>query len=1029
MITRRIISQQSIRTKLNITYQLLTELKPQVKRLGIPINGEIMHYFDLVNIICEQERATLGNNLTIELYTCEGYPLATNPSCYISKLSDWCLETYDPILLYAVPRPKAFTVADREYSTNVKRMTGNEHVIYIRNEKVGFGPRPIGITCKVATVKKIKEYIFSMTSLPPSCFTLVSGGVKLENEQNTLNEYNIEATSVIEIIPYVGFCDSSWDRNFFLGSCLPTWNESQTLDGKRIFFSTLYALSEWIHKTFGTDPVVNILGHVRSITGCAPLIHALKLLFQRQYLSLSHRVAIQELLMLVFKTIGPRQLKGDIKCPFTIQENRILEESNKFWAYFIEFAKDYHARTEDYTTFNLCCSIKNNRMIDPKRVTDSEGIPHIIDKANYKGEIEEEMFETLPEYSRMVKSFPDFEVQIWNVKEIETTEVDLTREWNTIMTQLSELPFLCIQLPLALKEVSCPVPCMTLRDNGMICNYIGPCKDVNKPYEGFDPIDGDTFNFDADDLDEKLRKGNFTQFVKLLQQRDTNVSNLTVDFSTITRPLDEIEEIIMVVLDTSGSMDRHYFANKTKYELAMTGFEQFCNRTTAYNFKNMIGLVIFGSDSKLELQPTESFRHFANEIRSFPNKGKTAIYDTIIFAIENVNSFKIQNKLPYNVPTRIICLTDGADNTSRTAPSTAYFSLISNNIVMDSILLCRDTVRTHVHAIAKLSGGYSLQPVNQKELLRIFENETMLNLTCRKYKNPLVSGLEEALLIPYDTDPEFQYPDELTSTFQTSEKCLINAVLDKIVTSQVSAVVTNRILRELAYLQTDPHPSFEVFPCSDAVDFWHLMLEAPELTPYKKGIFRLYVEFTKDYPNKAPNIRFITPIYHCNINSAGRICHKILDRFYSPAVRIKEILGHIYGLLLETTPDDPLDSYKATLLRTNKPEYDKEVRKFTQLRACNKTKRDVRIEILGGDPDIRKSYPAQFVCPLTLSLFKEPVTTRHGETYEKEAIEEYLRNVRENDPFSFHPLQKHELYPNNGVKVGVEELRSKLGNL
>ena len=49
----------------------------------------------------------------------------------------------------------------------------------------------------------------------------------------------------------------------------------------------------------------------------------------------------------------------------------------------------------------------------------------------------------------------------------------------------------------------------------------------------------------------------------------------------------------------------------------------------------------------------------------------------------------------------------------------------------------------------------------------------------------------------------------------------------------------------------------------------------------------------------------------------------ILDRFYSPEKKIKGILGYIYGLLLETTPDDPLDSYKATLLRTNKPEYDK----------------------------------------------------------------------------------------------------------
>ena len=206
------------------------------------------------------------------------------------------------------------------------------------------------------------------------------------------------------------------------------------------------------------------------------------------------------------------------------------------------------------------------------------------------------------------------------------------------------------------------------------------------------------------------------------------------------------------------------------------------------------------------------------------------------------------------------------------------------------------------------------------------------------------------------------------------------------------------------------------------------MLEAPKLTPYEGGVFRLYIEFTKDYPDKPPNIRFITPIYHCNINSAGRICHMILDRFYSPAVRIKEILGHIYGLLLEATPDDPLDSYKATLLSTNRPEYMQQAKAFTQLHAQNKTKRGVRIEIL-GDEDIRNSYPAEFVCPLTLNLFKEPVTTRYGETYEKEAIESYLRDVAEQDPFSFQPLQQCQLVPNNLVKWGVEQFRAKLHSL
>eukprot|EP00800_Vazella_pourtalesii_P006422 TRINITY_DN182_c0_g1_i11.p1 TRINITY_DN182_c0_g1~~TRINITY_DN182_c0_g1_i11.p1 ORF type:complete len:1151 (-),score=160.40 TRINITY_DN182_c0_g1_i11:220-3672(-) len=1016
--TKRIISRQSIRINMNISYQLMTQFKPQVKKLNIPINGETMHYFDLVHIICEQERTILGNNLTIELYTCEGYPLATNPSCYISKLSDWCLETYDPILLYAVPRPKAFTVADQEYLTNVK-MTGND-VVFIQNETLGFGPIGIGVTCNSVRVDEFKKHIYRMTSLPPSSYTLKFNNTALANGKSTLNNYKIGDKSAIDLEPHKGFPFSSWDQNFFAGACLARWSESQSHNGISLFFASLYTLSEWLMKK-PTHVRENVLGHIRSMTGCAPLIHALKILFDRQCLSLPHRVAIQELLMLVFKTIGPRQLKGDAKC-FTIQENKILEESTKFWAYFIEYAKDYHGKTEEYTSFDLCCSLKRNRMKEPKRLMDNKGIPHIVDKRNYEKQVGNEMFEPLPDYSRMIKSFSGFECQVWNVRDMKITEVDLTREWNAIESKFNKMPFLCIQLPLAIREkIHLPIPCMTLRENGAICNYIGPVKDTNKPYQGFDPMDGKTFSFNAEDVDEKLRKGKFSTFTELIKQPTGEV-----DFSTITRSINEIEEIIMVVLDTSGSMDSKYFEKKTKYELAMTGFIQFCNRTTAYNFKNMIGLVIFGGDSKLELELTESFTHFSKEIKTFPSKGKTAIYDAVIFTIDYLNSFRIKQGSPINLPARIICLTDGGDNASRKNPTEAANSLIRNNIVMDSVLLSNHKVGTH--AIAKLSGGYSFQPSDQKDLLRIFENETMLNFNCRKHKNYLNKTFQEALTIHFDTEPEFLHPGKLTSTFQTSEKCLADAVLHKIVTSQVSPEVTKRILRELAYLQTDPHPSFEVFPCSDAVDLWHLMLEETAQTPYEGGVFRLYIEFTKEYPNKPPNIRFITPIYHCNINSAGRICHMILDRFYSPEKKIRELLDHIYGLLLEATPDDPLDSYKATLLRTNKQEYDRQAKAFTQLHAINKTKRQVRIDIL-GDEDVRNSYPAEFVCPLTLNLFKEPVTTRYGETYEKEAIESYLRDVAEQDPFSFQPLQLCQLVPNNLVKRGIEQFRARLSAL
>jgi ubiquitin-protein ligase len=79
----------------------------------------------------------------------------------------------------------------------------------------------------------------------------------------------------------------------------------------------------------------------------------------------------------------------------------------------------------------------------------------------------------------------------------------------------------------------------------------------------------------------------------------------------------------------------------------------------------------------------------------------------------------------------------------------------------------------------------------------------------------------------------------------------------------------------------------------------------------------LYAKFPQDYPFKPPEVRFITPIYHCNMNSQGRICHSVFDRNYSPAITMKIIIDSIYGLILTPEPDDPLDNVIASYFLSN----------------------------------------------------------------------------------------------------------------
>eukprot|EP00479_Gromia_sphaerica_P001354 TRINITY_DN11534_c0_g1_i1.p1 TRINITY_DN11534_c0_g1~~TRINITY_DN11534_c0_g1_i1.p1 ORF type:complete len:93 (-),score=13.89 TRINITY_DN11534_c0_g1_i1:280-558(-) len=91
-------------------------------------------------------------------------------------------------------------------------------------------------------------------------------------------------------------------------------------------------------------------------------------------------------------------------------------------------------------------------------------------------------------------------------------------------------------------------------------------------------------------------------------------------------------------------------------------------------------------------------------------------------------------------------------------------------------------------------------------------------------------------------------------------------------------------------------------------------MTGPESTPYRSGVWVLYVDFPPDYPQAAPEIRFITPIKHCNVNSYGRVCHSIFDRNYTTDIPLSMILQCVYGLLLSPDVSDPLDSTLALVV-------------------------------------------------------------------------------------------------------------------
>ena len=653
---------------------------------------------------------------------------------------------------------------------------------------------------------------------------------------------------------------------------------------------------------------------------------------------------------------------------------------------------------------------------------DAGNMDHYVERSILNENTELKMVRYLFAYKRMIKCFINNNAAVWRCTPAPTCGIDLTGEWKNLANRCAKYLPLCVQAPLNVKSPDCIRPCMIPTEEGHIGVFIDTSKDANNPHVCFQVNTGNSLLFDADDLDRevKLRPPRCFKRLNVLSQV------MGGGLQAITR---EPEEIIMVILDTSGSMAFPYMDEKTKYHSVLEAFEAFCNRTTAYDLRHVIGLTLFAKESKLEYPLSENFRGFNNQFRSFPPGSCTTVYNAIAFAVEKLNAFVALHNEFAHVPRRVLCLTDGLDNSSNITAERATELLLQNGITLDCVILCDEVVFTH--AIAKATGGFSFRPTDTKELLNVFEEEPMLSMKTRLDRAPAYDiGDEIDLLIqaeePVDTRVEHVLPLKLNLPVQTAQKCLARALISKQLQTQTNTEVTKRILQELSYYQSQPHPAFEVFPCEESIDFWRIIMEGPEQTPYSGATFELFIEFKENYPGKPPNIRFITPIYHCNINSSGRICHTILDRFYAPGVRVGEIFNHVYGLLIDAEPDDPLDSVKAIELRCHRAMYLQKASDHADIHARVKTKRDVRIELLGTDQEVQVNYPRHLVCPLTLGLFVDPVITPQGETYERQAILEHLRSGKNYDPFSYQLLEETELRPNRAVVSFVQSYKDEI---
>lgn len=120
------------------------------------------------------------------------------------------------------------------------------------------------------------------------------------------------------------------------------------------------------------------------------------------------------------------------------------------------------------------------------------------------------------------------------------------------------------------------------------------------------------------------------------------------------------------------------------------------------------------------------------------------------------------------------------------------------------------------------------------------------------------------------------------------------------------ASLPKRIIKETERLVSDPVPGITAEPHDDNLRYFEVTIEGPTQSPYENGVFHLELYLPEDYPMEAPKVRFLTKIYHPNIDRLGRICLDVLKTNWSPALQIRTVLLSIQALLASPNPNDPL---------------------------------------------------------------------------------------------------------------------------
>ncbi|XP_071500364.1 ubiquitin-conjugating enzyme E2 T-like [Diadema antillarum] len=151
----------------------------------------------------------------------------------------------------------------------------------------------------------------------------------------------------------------------------------------------------------------------------------------------------------------------------------------------------------------------------------------------------------------------------------------------------------------------------------------------------------------------------------------------------------------------------------------------------------------------------------------------------------------------------------------------------------------------------------------------------------------------------------------------------------------------SRMKRELAMLEKEPPPGISCWAKADNVTQLEAQIVGGDATPYAGGVFKLEIQIPERYPFEPPKVQYVTPIYHPNIDTSGRICLDLLKMppagNWKPSLNISTVLTSLQLLMAEPNPDDSLMVDISTEFKHNRPLFSQKAKEWTKKHATPST--------------------------------------------------------------------------------------------